>query len=325
MDEPNKDQNNELTSLEEPASVGTEPVAPSGPSPTVSGSGGPKLKGSFLRLFKQFNIYLLLFVLVLIVGGAIATVLYLKAQSESANANNLSSQSLSQSALDQLATSDVTVGEPKHTLNVESNAVFSGAVLVRGSLQIAGNLQVGSNLAINGLRVTGSSTFDDVQVTKSLALSGDGSIQGQLNIQKGLNVNGTGTFQGALSAPSLTVGTLQISGDLALTHHIAAGGGNPSRSNGAALGSGGTASVSGSDTAGSVTINTGGSPGVGCFITVNFTTRFNATPHIVITPVGSGAAGLAYYITRSTSNFSICTTTPAPASTSFGFDYVAFD
>lgn len=306
------------------AAAGNSPAMPI-PAASAATPNGPVTHESLLRrAIHHINIYMLLFVLVLIVAGATAVVFYLKANNGTAG-NTPPPQTLSQSTLDQLSSSDVTVGEPKHTLSVQSNAVFTGDVLVRSNLQIAGTLQVGSDLAINGIRVTGNSTFDDVQVTKSLAVTGNESIQGQLNVKQGLDVDGTGTFLGALSAPSLSVGSLQLSGDLDLTRHIAAGGGTPARSNGAALGGGGTVSVSGSDTAGSVTINTGGNPGPGCFVTVAFTTKFNATPHVVVTPVGSAAAGLSYYINRSTSNFSICTTTSAPAGATFGFDYLAFD
>ncbi len=273
----------------------------------------------------HLNIYLLLFILLIIISGATGTILYLRAKNENVDNNSLSSQSLSQSDLDQLANTDVTVGQPKHTLNVQSNAVFNGSVLVRSNLQIAGNLQVGSSLAINGIRVTGNSVFDDVQITKSLAVTGSTSFQGGLVIQQSLNVNGTANFLGAITAPSLTVGSLQMSGDLDLTHHISAGGATPSRNNGTALGGGGTVSVSGSDTAGTITINTGSSPGVGCFVSVTFATKFNATPHIVMTPIGSAAALVGYYVNRSTTGFSVCGTSAAPGGTTFGFDYIAFD
>jgi hypothetical protein len=92
-----------------------------------------------------------------------------------------------------------------------------------------------------------------------------------------------------------------------------------------AVGGGGTASLSGSDTSGSVTINTGGSPPAGCFATVTFSKVFASTPHVVLTPVGSAAAGLQYYVTRSTTGFAVCTASAAPAGQSFGFDYVALD
>ncbi len=343
MDELNKDQYNDLDSLEGPATLvrptqgsaantGAKPGsarANAATADTLQAGTTPvqpfRNGGTVRRLLGNFNIYMLLFVLLLVLSGIGGTLFYLKAHTESTAGNTPQSQSLSQSTLDNLANSDVTVGEPKHTLSVQSNAVFSGSVLMRSNLQVAGTLQVGNSLAINGIRVTGSSTFDDVQITKSLAVTGNGSLQGQLNVQKSLNVNGGGTFLGAVSAPSLTIGSLQLNGDLNLTHHLTAGGSTPSRSNGSALGSGGTVSVSGSDTAGSVTINTGSGPTAGCFITITFTRKFNSIPHMVVTPVGSGAAGLQYYINRSTSQFSICTTNAAVGSTTFGFDYIAFD
>ena len=284
----------------------------------------PSQAGLVGRALRHFNIYLLLFILVVIVAVVVTVVSYLYNKSQNENNTTIKTQSLSQSALDQLANSDVTVGDAKQVLSVQSNAVFAGKVLVRDTLEVAGGLQVGGSLTLTGIKVSGTSTFDSVQVTKDLAVTGNTSIQGQLNVQKSLGVNGGGTFNGPVSATQITTGSLQLAGDLVLTHHIAAGGATPSRSNGTALGGGGTASVSGSDTSGSITINTGSSPAAGCFITINFATRFNSTPHIVVTPVGSAAGGLAYYITRSTTNFSVCTNSAAPAGASFGFDYIAF-
>ena len=339
MDDLTKTRGNDLDSLERPAAVVTPTVSSAATSndstaaaslndaaPVASAPPPTTPHRSPIRRFiSSLNIYLLLFLVLLVVAGVVGTVIYLKEQAATATNNSIGSQQLGQSTLSQLSNSNVTVGEPQHTLSVQSNAVFTGSVLVRSNLQVTGALQVGSNLAINGIRVTGNSTFDDVQVTKSLAVTGSGSFQGQLNVQNSLNVNGSGTFQGAVSAPSLTVGTLQLNGDINITHHLNAGGGTPGRTTGTALGTGGTTSVSGSDTAGSVTINTGANPAVGCFITINFSTKFNATPHIVVTPVGEAAAGLQYYITRSTSSFSICTATAATGSATFGFDYIAFD
>lgn len=303
----------------EQVTITTEKGAKAGDKPPVQRT------GTVGRLVTHLNIYLVAFVLLIVVTGASGAIFYVRQNNQASKENTLSSQSLSQATLDQLANNDVTVGEPQHTLNVQSNAIFTGSVLVRKDLQIAGGLQVGTGTAINGIRVSGVSKFDDVQIAKSLSLNGTGSIQGQLTIQGSLNVNGTGTFQGPLSAPQVTVGSLQLNGNLNLTHHITAGGSTPSRSNGTALGSGGTVSISGSDTAGSVSINTGSGPGPGCFITVHFTTAFNGTPHIVLTPVGSAAGGLNFYITRSTTEFSICTTNSPPGGSSFGFDYIAFD
>lgn len=324
----NSDPSDELASLEAPSTV-VEPnnggvVSEPGISGVVTPrqSAIPPIQRFRYWLKSHLNVYLVLFIILLTIATVGAVVLYLKS---SAPQSNVLSQPLSQSTLDKLSSSDISVGEPKHTLSVQSDTIFSGNVLVRDNLQIAGTLQVGSNLAIAGLRVTGNSTFDDVQITNSLALTGNGAVQGSLSVQKSLSVSGAGTFSGAVSAASITAGGLQLSGDLNLTHHLAAGGSTPTRSNGAALGSGGTASVSGSDTAGSVTLNTGSGPSAGCYITVTFASKFNSTPHMVITPVGSTSSGLSYYINRSTTNFSVCATNVPSASTTYVFDYVAFD
>lgn len=282
--------------------------------------GSNKLKD----LVRRINVYtLLLILMVLLIAGF--TYFSIQNNRKSANDAALNTQDLSQEDLEKLSASDATVGDPKQTLSIESNAIFAGKVLVRDDLDIAGSLKVGGALSLAGLSVGGSTSLDQLQA-KGLAIAGDGSIQGKLSVQGNLTVNGSGTFSGTVSAPQLTVDTLQLNKDLKINRHIDAGGGTPGRTNGSALGSGGTASVSGSDTAGSVTINTGGGAPAGCFITVNFVAAFSAQPHVVITPVGSVAAGLNFYINRTTAGFSVCTTTDPPDNTpGIAFDYIALD
>ncbi len=304
-------------SLEGPSAAETPALSPE------PGKDAPKKKKKGGGLFGKFSVYLLMFVLVILLAFMLVAGTYLRSHSK-AN-TKINTQNLSQSDLSQLAQSDVTVGDAKQVLNVQSNAVFAGQVLVRSDLQVAGKLQVGGSLSLAGITVSGDSIVDQLQVNKNLQVAGDTAVQGQLSIQKSLSVNGSGTFNGALSAPAIIVNTLQLSGDLSVTHHISAGGANPGRSSGNALGGGGTASVSGSDTAGSITINTGSNPSIGCFITVNFTSRFAGTPHVVISPVEAAAGNLNYYVTRSTANFSVCSTNAPAGNTSFGFDYIIFD
>ncbi len=280
--------------------------------------------GSRVRsIASKVNIYLLLFILIIIMTVMVAVVSMQRSRKESDN-KPADSQSLTQEQLKQLSSSESKVGDPKQTLNIESNAVFTGKVLVRDSLDVAGGIKIGGSLSVPGITVSGTSVFDTVQLN-NLTASGNASIQGQLTVQKGLTVAGGASFSGPLSAPQITISTLQLNGDLQLNRHIDAGGNTPGKSDGSALGIGGTASVSGTDSAGTVTINTGGNPPAGCYITVNFAQKFNGTPHVVITPVGSAASGLNYYITRTTTNFSICAMNSAPASTTFAFDYIALD
>lgn len=274
------------------------------------------------RFWQKFNLYLVLFILVVVVAVGIVVILTLKSNQQ--NKDPLNSQNLSQQELQALANTDVTVGNSKQLLTVQANAVFAGSVLVRNSLEVAGSLKVGGELSLKNLKVSGQTQLADTQVN-NLTVNGSVNLQGTLALKNGLNVSGPSTFTGPLTAASVTTGTLTLNGDLTLTHHIVAGGPTPGISRGTAAGGGGTVSLSGSDTSGSITINTGSSPPAGCFATISFTTKFSNIPHVIVTPVGSDAGALQFYITRSTSSFSICSTNSAPAASSFGFDYMIFD
>jgi len=279
-----------------------------------------KKKGGIKGLLKRFNIYLLLFIFILAIAGVIIAVAYFQSKSASTT-STLKTQDLTQATLDQVANSDAAIGDSQQVLTVRSSTVFSGKVLIRSGLEVAGNLNVGGTLALNNISVSGAGQFGQVQINKNLAVAGDTSLQGGLTVSKSLQVNGGATFAGPVSAPQITTSNLQLNSDLILTKHIVAGGPTPSRSPGPALGGGGSVSNSGSDTAGSVSINTGGGASAGCFVTVNFTSRYNTTPRILLTPVGSSAGEINYYVNRTANNFSICTSTPPPSSSSFGFDY----
>jgi cytoskeletal protein CcmA (bactofilin family) len=295
-----------------------------GTAPTGSANTPPPKKGKGIKAFiGKFNLYLLLFVFVLVMAGVILGIAYF--QGKKANTNNIQSQNLSQSTLQQIANTDATVGDPKQVLNIESNAVFAGQVLVRDSLQVAGALQVGGALTIDSVNVSGSANLNTVSVSKNLSVGGSETIQGQLTTGQGLQVNGGGSFTNTLSAPQLTTSVLQLNGPLTLTNHIIAGGPTPSTSGGPALGSGGTASIGGSDTAGLISINTGNGPGAGCFVNVRFASQFSTAPYIVISPVGVEAGNIAYYLDRSASGFSVCDATTPPANVSFAFDYFVVD
>ena len=334
MDE---NQDPETNSLENPSTEESPASSSSVPktnfSPAVDNNNSqaapnPVAPKSFFGKIVQFimtsvNIYMLLFILILVLAAALVFVGYQKAKKQE-TPTTVSTQTLDTAAQEQINGSDTKVGDPKQTLSIESNAVFAGKVLVRGNIDVAGTLKAGGATTLSSLTVSGSSDFDQINANK-LALGGDATIQGQVSIQKTLAVSGSASFGGAITAPQLTIQTLVLNSDIQLNRHIDAGGSTPGQTLGTALGSGGTATVSGTDTAGTVTINTGSNTAAGCFITVNFAQKFNATPHVVITPVGSDAASMAYYVNRTSSNLSICTATAAPAGKSFAFDYIAID
>lgn len=322
----------EIESLDSQTTVVTEDTAGSvtdATGATLPENDGKKVKKkrkapSIKGIAGKFNIYLLLFMLILVIAGVVTFISYQQNKKSANKANEtISTTPLSEEDLKKLRQTDVKVGDPKQILSVESNAIFAGKVLIRDSLEVAGQIKVGGPLNLPGISVSGTSVFDQVQIS-NLQVSGAVTIEGQLNVQSGLNVTGNLTVGGTISAGRLNIETLSVNQDLQLSRHIDAGGGTPGKSDGGALGSGGTSSVSGTDTAGTININTGGGAVAGCFITVNFTQKFNS-PHVVITPVGFGAGGINYYINRSNTSFSICTSNNPPSGTSFAFDYVVID
>lgn len=273
-------------------------------------------------LVSKVNIYLLLFVFLLVLAGVVMFVA-IQSSKNQAKREQTETQKLTEEALKSLEGTDAIVGDPKQLLSIESNAVFSGKVLIRDSLDVAGAIKVGGALSLPGITVSGTSQFDQVQLN-SLSISGNANIQGQLTVQRGLSVASNGSFSGTLSAPVISTDKLVLNQDLQLNRHIDAGGATPNISPGGAIGGGGTVSISGSDTAGTVTVNNGGGAGTGIVATVSFAVRFTSNPHVIITPVCASSCNLGAYITnRTTNGFSIGINNNPGGS--FSFDFIAID
>ncbi len=320
MDNPN--ENNDLNTLEDQGTVvspGGDSDAPS-PSPDKNDQKKSKKRRKFspLHLVSKINVYFLFFLLIVAVAALIVYIGYQREQDETDT--TVDTQTLSPEELEEIGASDTRIGDPQQLLTVESNTIFSGQVLVRDNLEVAGQISVGGSLSLPGITVSGTSNFEGIQAS-SLAVAGDTNIQGQLIIDGSVTAGGAGSFGGAVSAPLVTTDSLQLTGDLQITRHIDTGGPSPSISRGGGVGSGGTVSISGSDTAGTVTINPGGGAGNGPVATVTFANAFNQTPHVVVTPVGRY---VQFYVTRTTSGFTIHIT-QSLSSGSFSFDYIAFD
>lgn len=315
MDDKNQSENADLNTLE---TQDTSSKLDGGTSATPPPK-KKKKKFSIMGVVSHLNIYLLFFILVVVVAAGIVYVGYQRDQEESER-EQAETERLTPEELQELAQSDTRIGDPQQLLTVESNTIFTGQVLVRDNLDVAGQISVGGSLSLPGITVSGTSNFEEIQA-ESLAIGGDTNIQGQLTVDGGISVGGGGSFGGNLSAPLVTAGQLQLDGDLQVTRHIDTGGPSPSVSSGGSIGSGGTVSISGSDTAGTVTINPGGSAGNGPIANITFANAFNQTPHIVVTPVGRS---VSFFITRTTTGFTIHAA-QGLTSGSFAFDYHAFD
>lgn len=271
---------------------------------------------------RGLNIYFMIFVFLVFLAAMVTLISY--SSSKKPNTDTIDGQTLSEEDLANLSSENSTVGDPKSTLTVASNAIFNGRVLIRDSIDVAGTIRVGGSLSLPGITVSGTSAFEDVQVGNNLSIGGNTAINGQLTVQQGLTLGGNATISGSLSAASIIVDSLQLNSDLQITKHIDTGGGRPGISVGSA-GNGGTVSISGSDTAGTITINVGGGAPAGVMANITFAVPFNDTPYIVISPVGSSAAQLQYYITKTSSGFSIATVNAPPSIGAYVFDYVAFN
>lgn len=290
-------------------------------SPVTSELPQEKKVSSFKKIFRRVNVYFLLFILVLVVAGIITAVNYLNSQKAEPKPN-IVNQKLTEEALKQLANTDASVGNTSQTLTIQGNAIIAGQTLMRGNLNLAGNFQSGGSIQGPNLTISGTSNLGTAQIN-SLQVAQNTAIQGSTTMRD-LSVSGASTFSGPVTASQLTVTRLILSGNASLQvpNHIAFTGPSPSRgATGAALGSGGSASVSGSDTAGVVNINTGSNTAAGCFVRINFNQAFAAQPRVIISPIGTAAGQTNYYVDRNASGFSICASTPAPANQVFAFDY----
>lgn len=295
--------------------VATETAAANTPKPEE------KKLSPFKRLYRRVNIYLLLFLLIAAVAAVIVIVTYLNSQKPAAKIN-LETQELTQDALKQLANSDASIGDSSQTLTIQGNAIIAGQTLMRGNLSVAGNFQAGGSIQGASITVSGKANLGETQVS-SLQVKGQTVVQGDVTARN-LSISGTTSLSGPVQASQLTVSRLILSGNASLEvpNHISFTGPTPGRSvSSGVLGSGGSVSINGSDTAGSINIRTGNHPSPGCFTQVTFRQPFSHQPRVIISPVGSGAGLTQYYVDRTPTGFSVCTNNAAPANRTFGFDY----
>jgi len=307
------------TSSPQPVIDEAEEIKPESENSNTTGNPKKTFIQKIRSLSSHINIYLLLFLLLLTISGIAGFASYRSSKSQ-AKQNNIFSQTLSATDLQNLKNNNTTVGDSSQILTVASNSIFNGQVLVKNDLNVAGTIRVGGALNLPGITVSGTSNFQNVQVASTLNVAGDSGVQGTLTVQKNLSVSGSATFGGTISAASLNVSQLTLNNDLQINRHINAGGSSPRSSNGSNIGSGGTVSVNGSDTSGTININFGNNPSAGYFVNIVFANAFAETPHVVISPEGSSCASIGYYVTRSTTGFSIGANSPSSGTCSF--DYI---
>lgn len=216
----------------------------------------------------------------------------------------INTQSLDNGTLNRL-TAQAGPNQTKQQLTISPDTLFKNTVAVQGALNTTGDLDVGGNLTVNGKT----------------------TLQGAVGINSNLAVRGSLSVGGALSATSLNVGslvvtTLNASGSLNFGGHLIPSGTTPTVKTSVGT-SGGNVTISGNDTAGTITINIGnGSLVAGEMAIINFYAPFTTTPKVQLTPITSSASALNYYATRSATFFTINTSTVPTVGASYVFDYL---
>jgi cytoskeletal protein CcmA (bactofilin family) len=280
-----------------------------------------KKSNKIISYIKHLDSYVLIFLLIIIV--IVCMIFYLIIKNKNPNITAANSQTLSQSSLSQLNSNNVALGGSQETLNIQSNSIFSGSALIKGDLQVAGTATVAGNTTLQNVTISGNSQLNQI-AGSTLAITGNTTLKGQLVVGQSLTVSGNTTLSGAVNAGKLTVSSLQVNGNIEIDYHLVTNGNSPTiKSFGSSIiGSGGTVSINGTDTAGSIAINFGTSTASGCDVSITFNQAFATIPSIIISPTSSVAANLGYYVTdKSDSGFEVCTTSSPNTPGTANFDY----
>jgi hypothetical protein len=181
-----------------------------------------------------------------------------------------------------------------------------GATVLQGSTATFDNIATSGGLNVGGsLNVSGPTTLTDLSVTGSVSIANNLTVQGMT-----------------------TVGNITING------HIITSGSTPTITALAAAGTNATATITGNDTAGTITITTGGqsmvngiaqgnNPTIGELVKVAFAKSYTQPPTVVITPGNQSAALLQVYVNPANNNFNIssASTSNLSSNTNYIFFY----
>lgn len=288
----------------------------------------PSHKGTFIGMA-------VVIVILAINAAIIAFVMRNQATAEDAKIKN--GVTLSSETLDKLGVSRNPVGDANTELVVGPNSKFKGNVQMAGTLQVGGSLILNSKFTasdaalaklqagdtqLQQLNVNGDATISTLNLRKDLQVAGTTHLQGSLTVNQLTTINNNMNIAGNLSiGGSLSVRNFQVS-NLTVAGHLTSSGATPGASAGGGVGSNGTVAISGNDTSGTVSVNTGVGAGNGLLATVSFATKYNSTPHVVVTAVGRSVPGM--YINRTSAGFTI-SADGAMSPGGYAFDYVVVE
>jgi cytoskeletal protein CcmA (bactofilin family) len=301
------------------------------PPPSTAATPVKLKKRSYRPSHKATFVGLAAVIAILAINAAIITFL-LKKQAKTDGIASKGQVSLSNADLSKLGINRNTIGNTGNELIVTPNSQFKGKLNVAGDTTLAGQLLLSNKVtgtnasftqlqsgktSVSELDINGNTTASSLNLRKDLVVTGNTQLQGTVNMKQLLTVSNSVNVTGNLSIGGvLTVGTfsarsLTSTSTLTIGGHIITNGSSPSLAPGNALGSNGTASVSGNDAAGVISINIGVSASPGTLASIAFHSQYGSLPRVVITPVGVGANFFIFNLTAS--GFSVGVTSGLPA------------
>jgi hypothetical protein len=227
------------------------------------------------------------------------------------------------------STARVTVGGALDLVGV--NGISSGDAASGGQGGIGGELTAGNTTVVGTLAVQGAASFgSDLNVNGNALFKGasfaivptsDSATVMAFQIFKADGT--TNVLKVDTSTSTLTVVNAVATGNLTVNGHIITGGSVPSKAEGAGIGTGGTCSVSGTDSAGTITINTGsGAWATGDQCVITFSSAYSPTaPRSVIAATSNNYNAVQPYVTSTTTTMTINFAVAAGAAGTYTFNY----
>jgi hypothetical protein len=261
----------------------------------------------------------------LISVGSIGGYYYAQSKKTPTKTSGPTVANLTPSEINQLSQIGSSLGNSGQTLNIGADTIFRSKIDVGGDLSVGGHFNANGPVTLSELNISGTTALSGLNVGSNLTVAGLAGFQKGINVAGLTAINGNLSVSGstnlnALNATTLSVQTLTISGPLSIGH-LRTQGPAPAITAGTGVGGGGTVSISGNDTAGTININTGSVPPAGILASISFRAPFGATPHILLTPLSGPAAATPAYVTRSGSAFVVHTDVSAPAGSALSYDY----
>lgn len=277
------------------------------------------------RRSHKIGLIALVVAVAIIMAANAAVIAYFLIQQNKLAAEERREVTLSPVQLEKLGMNQKPVGDTGSLLlEVGPDTEFKGRVDIAGDMDIAGkvkaedilsapetdfkNLKAG-DAKLNQLNVDGGTTLSDLFVRENVTVEGPARLQGTvtisqlLTVDNNVNISNNLSVDGTLSASQIRTSDLVSRGKIKAGGHIISGGGKPTVSPGPALGSGGTASISGNDTAGTVQVSASQFTEGGIVARVNFRNTYPSTPYIAVTSVDRTAGDV--YVQRNAGGFSI--------------------